>query len=57
MSQENTTVHYFFLKGCEIPGYFYTRFATVVLIEPILQKFEDLLKSCSYGIHLHMIVV
>ena len=31
-----------FLDNCRIPGYFDTRFIVVVLVEPILRKFEDL---------------
>ena len=32
----------FFLDDCLISGYFDTNFIAVVLVEPVLHKFEDL---------------
>ena len=32
----------FSLNGCQISGYFDTRFSAVAIIDPILHKFEDL---------------
>ena len=31
----------YFLNSCQIPGYFDTKFTTIVQLEPILQKYKD----------------
>ncbi len=44
------------LNGCQIPGYFDTKFAALALIKPILQEFEDLktLKRSIFSWHMYM---